>query len=250
MVNITDFEAPEAREDVCKLTLIFDRQIELMEKYHPIEESNGLLITHDVPVGLDDRKGQQRLKDFAWRFTEEMIEAKSAIEDHPGMDEHFYEEMIDALHFLVELNVLAGITPDAIQNTCLERIRSSFKVLEDSNGYPDNKKLELTYLFAAVSIPHWPVLTEGKPLREYQQLVHLGMMDCFGFLGRAMNSLKNKPWKQTHMITDREVFFDNMFMTFIAYVGLMDRVGVTPDEMYNLYFRKSEVNKFRQRSQY
>ena len=46
-----------------------------MAKYEHIEEANGMLETKDVPVDIDSRKGQARLKNFAWRFTEELAEA-------------------------------------------------------------------------------------------------------------------------------------------------------------------------------
>ena len=61
------------------LKQIFDRQKELMDKYHYIEERSGLLQTADCPVNLDDRRGQARIKDFSWRVTEELGEALDAL---------------------------------------------------------------------------------------------------------------------------------------------------------------------------
>ena len=63
---------------------IFKRQKELMEKYHDIELKSGLLQTEDCPVNLDDKRGQARIKDFAWRITEEIGEALDAL------DKEFY----------------------------------------------------------------------------------------------------------------------------------------------------------------
>ena len=137
-MNIKDVETPVNMGDM--LCSIFRRQMELMKKYHPIEKSNGLLITEDVPVDLDDKLGQQRLKDFAWRVTEE--------------------------------------------------------------------------------------------------------------LGEAMNCLKNKPWKQTHMETDKEHFYEEIADAFHFFIELCIIAGLDAEKLYDLYFRKSEVNKFRQRSKY
>jgi len=140
-MNIHDVDGPENKTihgDMLKL--IFQRQKELMEKYHPIEKSNGLLITEDCPVDLDDKKGQQRIKDFAWRVTEE--------------------------------------------------------------------------------------------------------------LGEAMNCLKNKPWKQTHMETDKEHFNEEIADAFHFFIELCILIGWDAEDLFNYYFRKSEVNKFRQRSNY
>ena len=61
------------------LKAIFERQRELMEKYHDIELKSGLLQTEDCPVNLDDKRGQARIKDFSWRITEEVGEALDAI---------------------------------------------------------------------------------------------------------------------------------------------------------------------------
>jgi NTP pyrophosphatase (non-canonical NTP hydrolase) len=99
-----------------RLGTIFTMQLELMEKYHPIEKKNDLLITEDVPVNLQSYKGQQRLKDFAWRITEELGEAMSCLKNKPWkatpMDtdvDHYKEEIADAFHFFVELCILSGI---------------------------------------------------------------------------------------------------------------------------------------------
>lgn len=142
MVNIKDIVSPDQDEDVIddRLSKIFDRQRELMEKYHEIEKKNELLTTELVPVDLNSAKGQQRLKDFAWRITEE--------------------------------------------------------------------------------------------------------------LGEAMNCLKNKPWKQTHMLTDVDHYVEELIDGFHFYIELLILSGIDEKSLFDIYFRKSEVNKFRQRSRY
>ena len=107
MVNINDFKSDESKVD-CKLSMMFAKQRSLMVKYGPIEKSNGL-VHMDPPVNIDDRLSQQRMKDFAWRFTEEMTEATQALIEHPDITEHFKEELSDATHFLIELMILADV---------------------------------------------------------------------------------------------------------------------------------------------
>lgn len=122
MVNIMDVEKEglekfldhDFGED--RLKLIFDRQRKLMEKYHDIELKNKCLQTGDVPVDIQTTLGQQRLKDFAWRLTEEIGEAMSCLKNKPWKQthmetdvEHYKEEIIDAFHFFVELCILSGI---------------------------------------------------------------------------------------------------------------------------------------------
>ena len=115
-MNINDVSEDEIQVDGDLLTAIFARQRELMEKYHPIEQANGLLISPDVPVNLDDAKGQQRLKDFAWRITEEIGEAMNCLKNKPWKQtqmltdqDHYFEELADAFHFIIELFILSGI---------------------------------------------------------------------------------------------------------------------------------------------
>ena len=106
MVNVSDIKVEEiptpviGQEDM--LDLMFKSQHELAIKYLPIEGANGLLQTSDIPVNIDDRKGQSRLKDYAWRVQEELYEATDAMVQHPDNPEHFLEEMIHSIHFLIE----------------------------------------------------------------------------------------------------------------------------------------------------
>lgn len=214
-MNINDFEAPKNRPD-CLLTGIFNRQKELMEKYHPIEKANGFLLTEDVPVNIHDAKGQARLKDFAWRFMEEIAEGLESwlIE---GNHEHTREELADALHFFIELSILAGMHPGMFMFN--GDLKDTWKWVQRSD-------------FPAV---------EGRTNLELVVM----------YLGRAMNCLKNKPWKQTQMLTDVGYFQSQLINTFWSFLRLCYAYGIEDEvELYNLYFRKSQVNAFRIRSQY
>lgn len=213
-MNIT--HATEEKIEGDRLKAIFERQKQLMEKYHHIEAASGLCQTSEVPVNLNDKRGQARIKDFAWRITEELGEALDASSDL----EHRQEELIDGLHFLTELTILSGKDYDSLipnfcpQDTgevdCLEMI------------YEDSKELEVDNL-----------------LRGF--IMNLGML-C--------NCLKNKPWKQTHMKTDIAVYYQRLEKVWTHYVGLMRNSGMTTDEIAMVYLKKAQVNSFRQRSNY
>ena len=107
-MNVNDAEKETIVGD--QLEAIFARQKELMSKYEEIESKNGLLQTKDIPVNINDAKGQARLKDFAWRITEEIGEAMNCLKNKPWKqtqietDEvHYLEEIVDAFHFFIEL---------------------------------------------------------------------------------------------------------------------------------------------------
>lgn len=210
-MNIT--HAKKETTDKESLRAIFDRQKELMEKYHDIEFKSGLMQTEDCPVNLDDKKGQARIKDFAWRITEEIGEALDAITNESGESAllHFHEELVDGLHFLTEMTILTGY--DLPEYTTL-------KDLIKEGSYRDCYTLN--------------------------DLVSHHVM----YLGMMCNCLKNKPWKQTMMKTNKENFYKHLKLVWSNYIGILTSQDLTEEEITDLYLRKSQVNQFRQRSNY
>ena len=69
-------------------------------------------------------------------------------------------------------------------------------------------------------------------------------------LFEASHTLKNSPWKQSHVLTDEDHFYEELSDAFHFFIELCITVGIDPEALYKLYFKKSEVNKFRQRSAY
>lgn len=213
-MNITHAEHEEVTGD--KLIAIFNRQKELMEKYHDIEARSGLMQTEDCPVDLNDKRGQARIKDFAWRVTEELGEAIDALESEDS--DHYKEELVDGLHFLTEMTILTGF---ALIDIIPDRQMGNDFLDEICGVNPMAFKLTLEELV-------------------YEFVKDLGMM-C--------NCLKNKAWKQTNMLTDKEAFLIKLRRVWCDY-GLILASEMTPEEVADMYLRKSQVNKFRQRSNY
>ena len=210
-MNITHAKKETTNKE--SLRAIFDRQKELMEKYHDIEFKSGLMQTEDCPVNLDDKRGQARIKDFSWRITEEIGEALDAIENESGESAllHFHEELIDGLHFLTEMTILTGY--DLPEYTTL-------KDLIEEGSYRD------CYTLNDLVSDH---------------VMYLGMM-C--------NCLKNKPWKQSMMKTNKENFYKHLKLVWSNYIAILTSQDLTEEEITDLYLRKSQVNQFRQRSNY
>lgn len=210
-MNITHAKKEKTNKE--SLRAIFDRQKELMEKYHDIEFKSGLMQTEDCPVNLDDKRGQARIKDFSWRITEEVGEALDAIENESSESAllHFHEELVDGLHFLTEMTILTGY--DLPEYTTL-------KDLIEEGSYRDCYSLN--------------------------DLVSDHVM----YLGMMCNCLKNKPWKQSMMKTNRENFYKHLKLVWSNYVAILTSQDLTEEEITDLYLRKSQVNQFRQRSNY
>ena len=150
---------------------------------------------------MHDKFGQHRIKDFAWRITEELMEAYEAyiLSDK----EHTYEELADALHFMAELCLICGIPREGLDF----ELRAEWSESE---------------------------------LDEC-------MLSTVLQLGLACNCLKNKPWKQTQMLTDVEKFNFHIYVAFESLMSCFAAAGIEFEEdIYDLYFRKNKVNQFRQ----
>jgi len=211
--DVTDVEIPT---DECWLAKMFERQKELMDKYHHIERDSGLLQTEqEPPLDHHCKFAQARFKDFSWRVTEELAEAMEAKDD----EVHMVEEIIDGLHFLLELTILVGVTHEELV------------VEEVVNGPSSRLQNLLDYHDQADSI-------EGQCWRVVYEL------------GLAANCLKNKPWKQAHMMTDSNKFKAQIIKAWSEFGALLRTAKLSAEEVFVFYFKKSEVNKFRQRSKY
>lgn len=70
-------------------------------------------------------------------------------------------------------------------------------------------------------------------------------------LAEAVQTLKSwKPWKQTEMPADADHWKEEMIDHLHFYIEALLLAGVTSDELYELYFKKKEVNDFRIASKY
>lgn len=203
-----------------KLQAIFTRQKSLMNKYHDIELRSGLLQTEDCPVNLDDKRGQARIKDFSWRVTEELGEALDA----KATKDHYQEELIDGLHFLTELTILTG--------------KDYHNLLPEGTALYSKDRLEDLVENAKECISQ-----NGDNLNYWVSkfIENLGMM-C--------NCLKNKPWKQSMMKTDQNAFYGRLAEVWVLYITLLVVSGMDADSIVTTYLKKSQVNIFRQRSNY
>lgn len=217
-MNINHATVEEVTGD--KLQAIFTRQKSLMDKYHDIELRSGLLQTEDCPVNLDDKRGQARIKDFSWRVTEELGEALDA----KATKDHYQEELIDGLHFLTELTILAG--------------KDYHNLLPGGTALYHNDRLEDLVENAKECISR-----NGDNLNYWVSkfIENLGMM-C--------NCLKNKPWKQSMMKTDQNAFYGRLAEVWVLYITLLVVSGMDADSIAITYLKKSQVNKFRIRSAY
>lgn len=208
-------------EDQDKLVQIFLRQLELMEAYEGIEALNGLLLTSEFPVNLHDPKGQARLRSFAWYFVEEMAEAYDSAMVRGWYDPQTREEVADSMHFLVEWLLLGGIWPSLIRTFLPSQVR-------------DGDILDALFYVGAQSDPS---IKENFTMAIYR-------------VGLACHTLKNKPWKKSKTPTDIYDFQKKAVDALKSFIAFCTMIDMTAEELFNLYFHKSEINKERQAGDY
>jgi hypothetical protein len=228
-VNRIEDVAPEERWPT-----IFAHQRKLMEKYDEIEREAGANVP-EAPWSLDDKRVQWRLKDLFWRVTEELAEALEFVDDELllGWEEkwaesadvrHVFEELADALHFLVEASIVG-----------------------DDNAELTVRELDRDVRF---SLAHYEETDHGRMTLRTKDVLKHKSWDVVYRLGLAANTLKNKPWKQTHMPTDVWQFKGHLWEAWKAFLRIWVNLGCSQEQVFGLYFRKMKVNQFRQRTQY
>jgi hypothetical protein len=229
--NIVDDQVPPTEN---YLLAIFTRQQELMNKYREIEKMPDVF-------DLNTYVGQSWVKDFCWRVTEELAEASEHYQkilhickfpmEHGESEmeisrQLFFEELSDALHFLVELSLIVGVDyqgfSDLTANSDLQTIMDCWDGGNDADM----------------------VVTDPSII------VHSHMWDIVYELGLLGNCLKNKRWKQSPVLTDMSNLNKHLIRTFMALFGLLGFLKLDAKEVYVLYYKKSVVNKFRQDSGY
>jgi len=218
MVNINEMkDVGEVPKNI--LEAMFNKQYELAMKYVDIEKMGDLF--EKTKTNLDTLEGQIWLKDFIYRTIEEVGESFEIIyinKDWSKVSDidklHYSEELIDALHFYMELCLIAGYNS------------SDFKQL---NEYGQITGIETSLEYIYFKIRHWNIVQ---------------------YLTLAGNKLRNKKWKQTQVLTDRNIFFEYLEKALDELIRALRSVGLTDEDIYNMYFKKNQVNKFRQRSKY
>lgn len=237
---------------------IFDLQKQLLNHYIKIES------LPDYPIDLHTRDNQVLLKDFSARVIEELGEAMESYEKALGKGDlnimvyektrinhiyNFNEELGDALHFMVELMIYSGIGYETLGN--LETLLVSNYVTSIHNFINPEKtntrELNLTY----VEENDYHLVRGGRflsiPIRD--QMAKL-LWDIVYDLQLARNSLKNKPWKQSEMLTDENLYQKHTIWAFRKLMGFFDFVGMEAKDIYVVYYKKNMINQFRIRSKY
>ena len=218
----------------CRLEEIFEGQAKLLQKYHLIEVSNGF---HDKVIftpDLDNKYYQALLKDLAWRVTEELQGEAVAEIDRENC--YLASELIDVLHFYVELLICSGLTYDRLLETHWKDIKGESSNTDFMGEYAYTQVLQYT---------NSPPFSNSWKF----QIEHC-IFNTMHSLAMAMHCLKNKPWKQTHVETDIQKYEEHLVEGFSLLFQTLLIAGLTEDDIYAKYFSKNKINQKRQEEKY
>lgn len=206
-----------------RLTQIFNCQITLMDRFHPVEAMNNaapMVAIHERE--LVTRGVQRHLKELGWRAVEELMEARWAYDD--TSQDNFFGELVDAYHFIVELTISSAMTaPDLVTNITGQAMLPNME--------PDG--LDTLFNEATAAIP--------------EKEVDERFLDVVDTLAQALYQLKNNPWKTTMRAVDTVQYYTALGSLHMEFAALCDSVGLTPEELHRRYVEKHHINLQRQK---
>lgn len=116
-----------------------------------------------------------------------------------------------------------------------------------------NRQKELEAKYHGIEVKngaHCPSIPLDLDTFAGQERVRLLFYRITEEIYEAGNAMRNKAWKQSQVPTDKDHFLEELSDAFHFFIELMLELGLEAEDLYSLYFRKSEVNKFRIRSDY
>lgn len=244
---------------------LFKLQKNLLDRYIGIE------VLPNYPIDINTKESQVWIKDFTGRIIEELGEAHESYLEMLDMKnkgepmeklvphlQNFNEEIADALHFWLELMIFsdyeeghvakwlgvdAGMHEDLLTKS-LEmgeffiHQEQMFKIFKSKQVIKD-KNLSDNFLRGGRNL-------SDEIRDEFRKL----LWDITYHLQLVRNTLKNKPWKQTHMMTDENQYEVHMANVFQSMFKFFYFAGFSKESLYEIYYKKNRVNEFRIKSKY
>lgn len=190
--------------------------------------------------------------------------------------QNFGEEIADAIHFYLELLIFANIGVEDL----LGFVKAKFKQYEQGSNEDSLNFLKYIghkqYVVNRYQDELWPSLLFNKinvlrpieegeveqvdDIRYYEagskiDMSHINVLKCVLWdityhLNIARNFLKNKPWKQSQMMTSEIQYQEELVHGFLNFLGFLQMTVVDVEQIYFLYFKKNHINQFRIKTKY
>lgn len=189
----------------------FEELFDLAKKqFVHYEQLEGIENWDDYDFSIDCAEDQMKFKDMLQiRFIEELTEASVSL---PEPEEHFWEEIGDALNFFLSAYAMLGVDFNSLPSPSkyLNKGKGSGKIRPES--------LSEFCLFA------YPIIEK---------------------VGWLCNLLKNRPWAQSNYLVSLQDFDERLlalWKTFWMYLG---DFNLSDEDVFEMFYRKYKVNEFR-----
>lgn len=185
------------------------------------------------------------------------------------------EEWADAIHFMVELLVYINVQPEDIKGWILKNYPSATfenenDVIAMASSLGLNLITEDLYIHRGYTYPYHNSrrCDVSNPLTSFQKSFIKGGTRMLSdsdeqreesdkylwrvtyLLSLSRNCLKNKPWKQTGVMTNETLYQSKVVEAFIVMMGYFNSLGCSSQDIFYLYCKKNLVNQFRIKSKY
>lgn len=261
------------------LEAIFKYGTEQAKAYRSIED------IPTGPIDVNTTKNQVILKDFIGRITEELAEGHESLIDVANIlgQVGFNKDLLDKDSIKVIINNLQNaneeqadalgfyITLFNLANISYKDIYSYYEVKGDGFASKIDMGILMAYGVSIqhkhkdVAIVHYSIFDEDllsevdMDINEVSKYIpgfhHLSdrkiklneirLWMVVYYLNLARNVLKNRPWKQTQVMSQEDLFQEYLVLSFIYYLGYLATNNFEPQGLFNLFYRKQQLNLWR-----
>ena len=177
------------------------------------EKIEGIDNWKEYDFSIDCSQDQMKFKDMLQiRCIEELTEATHAMDN----EDHFWEEITDSINFFLSAYCMLGVD--------FNQFESAEDIL---NGFGIRAFEDIDYDMCSKFFYH--------------------IVDDIGDL---CNLLKNRPWAQSNYLVSMYDFDKRLKKLWITFWERMGVLGLKPKQLFELFERKYEVNRFRIKSGY
>lgn len=188
-----------------------------MKQFLEYEKVEGIDNWKEYDFSIDCSQDQMKFKDMLQiRCIEELTEATHTLDN----EEHFYEEVTDALNFFLSAYCMLGVDFHLFKNP--EQILTEWKICQP---------LDITKIHDI-------------------NLLKLYFYDIVNDIGDLCNLLKNRPWAQSNYLVSLYDFDIRLHKLWETFWTVLARLALSKEQIFEMFERKYLVNKFRIKTGY
>ena len=180
------------------------------------------------------------------------------------------EEQADAIGFYITLLLYSNILPEDIYEYVSLNLEEDINSLDKLMSYGVKLLYETDPDRVYLSKIGYPIFTESlakdfgidyEKVNDYTPGFHY--MNAYTHdvevfylwrvtyqLNIARNLLKNRPWKQTQVMSKEVDYQEAVVKSFLIYLGFLTINGFDNHSLFKLFYRKQQLNLWRQRTGY